>query len=55
MDQQLTDDFGWRANAVVAALTFIPSAVTYGEAPVRTLVAVLAHADDEAPVAPILA
>jgi LmbE family N-acetylglucosaminyl deacetylase len=42
-------------TAVAAVLTLIPSVVTNGQGSERTLVAVLAHADDEAPVGPVLA
>jgi LmbE family N-acetylglucosaminyl deacetylase len=41
--------------AVVAAVMLIPEQLAIGQGPARTLVAVWAHADDEGPVAPILA
>jgi len=41
--------------AAVVAFTVAVATATFGQAPSRTLVAVWAHADDEAPVAPILA
>jgi LmbE family N-acetylglucosaminyl deacetylase len=41
--------------AVIAAVILVPGQVAIGQEPARTLVAVWAHADDEGPVAPILA
>lgn len=41
--------------AVVAAVILIPGHIAISQTPARTLVAIWAHADDEGPVAPILA
>ena len=41
--------------AVIAAVMLVPGQIAVGQEARRTLVAVWAHADDEAPVAPILA
>jgi LmbE family N-acetylglucosaminyl deacetylase len=43
------------ACSAIAALILITGSITFGQGPTRTLVAVWAHADDEGPVAPILA
>jgi LmbE family N-acetylglucosaminyl deacetylase len=40
---------------VFAALVLVCAPITFGQGTARTLVAVWAHADDEAPVGPILA
>lgn len=42
-------------STAIAAFVLSLAPVTSGQAPVRTLVAVWAHADDETPVGPVLA
>lgn len=42
-------------GSALGALLVLPVALTFAQPPARTLVAVWAHADDEGPVAPILA
>jgi LmbE family N-acetylglucosaminyl deacetylase len=44
-----------KARTALAALFLLATSVASGQAPARTLVTVWAHADDEGPVAPILA
>jgi LmbE family N-acetylglucosaminyl deacetylase len=43
------------ACTAIAALILVTGSITLGQGTTRTLVAVWAHADDEAPVGPILA